>query len=212
MAEASSPRLIELPTSRGPVGCAYHPVPGATAAVLAVGGTDGGLDGPADALYPDLAADLLAMGVATLRVDFRLRTAPGSVPEGVFDVQAGLAFLRAEGITRIGLVGHSFGGAVVIAAAVDAPDVVSVATLATQTAGTHRVAELAPRALLLIHGLDDIRLSPDCSRLLYQRAGEPKRLELLAGARHSLRQCREEVRRLLIEWFAETLSGGQSQR
>ena len=198
-------RLFELPTDRGPVPCAYHEVPGATAAVLAVGGTDGGLDGPADALYPDLGADLAAQGTAMLRVDFRLRTAPGLVPEGVFDVQAGLAFLRAEGFTRVGLIGHSFGGAVVIDAGAQADEVVTVATLAAQTAGTHRVAELAPRALLLIHGLDDIRLSPDCSRLLYQRAGEPKRLELLAGARHSLRQSREDVRRLLLEWFAATL-------
>jgi hypothetical protein len=198
--------MLDLPTTRGEVPCAYHAVPGATTAVLAVGGTDGGFDGPADALYPDLGADLAANGTAMLRLDFRLRTAPGSLPEGVFDVQAGLAFLRGEGIARIGLVGHSFGGAVVIAAAVEAADVVSVATLATQTAGAQRVAELAPRPLLLIHGLDDIRLSPDCSRLLYQRAREPKRLELLPGARHSLRQSREQVRRLLLEWFAVTLS------
>lgn len=212
MPDATSLRMIEVPTARGEVSCAYHVVPGATAAVLAVGGTDGGLDGPADAIYPDLGADLAASGTAMLRLDFRLRTAPGSVPEGMFDVQAGLALLRAEGITRIGLVGHSFGGAVVIAAAVDAPDVVTVATLATQTAGASRVAELAPRPLLLIHGLDDIRLSPDCSRLLYQRAGEPKRLELLPGARHSLRQSREEVHRLLLAWFATTLAGDESQR
>lgn len=205
MGHGTAPRLLDLTTARGAVPCAYHAVRGATGAVLAVGGTDGGLDGPADALYPDLGADLAVGGTAMLRLDFRLRTAPGSVPEGVFDVQAGLAFLRAEGITRIGLVGHSFGGAVVIDAAVEAADVVTVATLATQTAGAQRVTELAPRPLLLIHGLDDIRLSPDCSRLLYQRAGEPKRLELLTGARHSLRQSREEVRRLLIEWFTATL-------
>lgn len=205
MTAEAHPRSLELPTDRGPVACAYHEVPGATAAVLAVGGTDGGLDGPADALYPDLGADLAARGISTLRLDFRLRTAPGLVPEGVFDVQAGLAFLRSEGSARVGLVGHSFGGAVVIDAGAQAAEVVTVATLASQTAGTHRVAELAPRALLLIHGLDDIRLSPDCSRLLYQRAGEPKRLELLAGARHSLRQNREEVRRLLLEWLEATL-------
>ena len=120
MTTEASPRLFDLPTERGPVSCAYHAVAGATSAVLAVGGTDGGLDGPADALYPDLGADLAASGMAMLRVDFRLRTATGLVPEGVFDVQAGLEFLRTEGITRIGLVGHSFGGAVVIDAGAQA--------------------------------------------------------------------------------------------
>ena len=204
-AAAADPRTLLLPTERGPLRCAYHPAPAATAAVLAVGGTDGGLDGPADALYPDLAADLVAGGIACLRVDFRLRTAPGIVAEGVHDVRAGIAFLREQGIPRFGLVGHSFGGAVVIAAAVAEPAVATVATLSTQTAGAQGVAGIAPRPVLFIHGLDDIRLSPECSRILYRAAGDPKRLELLTGARHSLRQRREDVRRLLLEWFAQTL-------
>ncbi len=207
MVDRVAPREITLSTARGPVRCAYHAVEAATAAVLAVGGTDGGLDGPADALYPDLADDLAAIGLATLRVDFRGRIAPGSVAEGVHDLEAGLEFLRGEGLQRFGVVGHSFGGAVVIATAAEAADVVTIATLSTQTAGAQPVSTLAPRPVLFIHGLDDIRLSPDCSRLLYRLAGEPKRIELLEGARHSLRQRREDVRRLLREWFAETLPG-----
>jgi fermentation-respiration switch protein FrsA (DUF1100 family) len=188
------------------VQCAYHAAAGASAAVLAVGGTDGGLDGPADQIYPTLADDFAGLGLATLRVDFRGRIAPGIVAEGVHDLEAGLAFLREEGLTRFGVVGHSFGGAVVIATAASAPDVASVATLSTQTAGAQPVAQIAPRPILLIHGLDDIRLSPDCSRLLYRLAGDPKRLELLEGARHSLRQRREDVRRLLVDWFRDTLA------
>jgi len=195
-----------LDSQRGRIRVVYRAVEGATRALLAVGGTDGGLDGPADALYPDLAEDLAAHGIATLRVDFRGRIAPGIVDEGIFDVLTGLEYLaREHGIERVGLVGHSYGGAVVIAAAAQSPEVATVATLAAQTAGAQPVVELAPRPLLLIHGLDDIRLSPDCSRLLYRMAGEPKRLVLLEGARHSLRQSREEVRTLLVDWFTETL-------
>jgi hypothetical protein len=41
--------------------------------------------------------------------------------------------------------------------------------------------------------------------MLHRLAGEPKRLVLLEGATHSLRQRREEVRRLLVDWFVETL-------
>ncbi len=206
MTNPAAPLELAINTNRGPVRCAYHPVPHATTAVLMVGGTDGGLDGPADAIYPALADDFGEHGIAALRVDFRGRIAPGSVPEGVFDVETGLEFLRSDGLQRFALVGHSFGGAVVIAAAAATEDVVSITTLAAQTAGAQPVAILAPRcAALFIHGLDDIRLSPDCSRLLYRLAGEPKRLELLEGGRHSLRQCREEVRSLVLGWFEETL-------
>lgn len=171
-----------------------------------VGGGDGGLDGPAEALYPDLSEDLRESGIVALRVDFRIHRFPGDLAEADHDVAAGIAFLLAEGCTRIGLLGHSFGGAVVIDAAVDEPSVRAVATLATQTAGAMRVAALAPRPVLLVHGLADVRLPAACSRQLYTLAGEPKRLELIPGATHSLRQAREQVRKLLLEWFVETLA------
>lgn len=205
MTALHSPGPLTLHCARGSIRCVYHALPATDAAVVMVGGTDGGVDGPADALYPDLAADLGAVGAAVLRVDFRLHRAPGDVDEGVYDVRNGIAFLREQGIQRVGLLGHSFGGAVVIAAAVEEPAVTAVATLATQTAGALRVGALAPRPVLFVHGLDDQRLSPDCSRLLYRLAGEPKRIELLPGARHSLRQRREDVRRMLRDWFRETL-------
>jgi fermentation-respiration switch protein FrsA (DUF1100 family) len=68
------------------------------------------------------------------------------------------------------------------------------------------VNELAPVPILLVHGLLDDRLPPSCSELLYERAGEPRRLELLEGATHSLRQRREDVRAMALAWFEETLA------
>jgi pimeloyl-ACP methyl ester carboxylesterase len=200
---------LDVPSVRGPVACAYTPPPAEGAPVVVmVGGGDGGLDGPLG-LYPALADDLLAAGLGTLRVDFRIHRFPGPVEEGVHDVRAAIEWLASRGVERVGLLGHSFGGAVVIEAAAQEPDrVASVATLATQTAGAQRVAELTPRPVLFIHGLDDVRLSPDCSRYLYSLAGEPKELVLLEGATHSLRQRHPEVRELLVEWFVETLLGG----
>lgn len=211
---------VEIASTRGPIAAAltlpadphieartadppHVPLDGAPVVVM-VGGGDGGLDGPVG-LYPALAADLARAGMGTLRVDFRIHRFPGPVDEGVHDVRAALAWLVASGAGRVGLLGHSFGGAVVIAAAVEEVRVASVATLATQTAGAQRVAELAPTPLLLVHGLDDVRLSPDCSRLLHSMAGEPKELVLLEGATHSLRQRHPEVRACLVEWFARTL-------
>jgi fermentation-respiration switch protein FrsA (DUF1100 family) len=193
---------VAIPTDRGDVPALFDPPPaGGGSAALLVGGADGGFDGPAEALYPTLAEDLAAAGRGALRLDFRIHRFPNDVDEGVYDVRAGIAYLAERGVERIALVGHSFGGAVVIDAAIGEARVACVATLATQTAGAQRVALLAPTPLLLIHGLDDIRLSPDCSRLLHRMAGEPKELVLLERATHSLRQRREEVRRLLLRWF-----------
>lgn len=197
--------LVTISTNRGDVAAVYHPVAGARAAVLMVGGTDGGFDGPADRLYPTLAADLTSRGVAALRVDFRLHQAPGDVEQGAHDVLAGVRFLEEAGVSRVALVGHSFGGAVVVRAGARSERVVAVVTLATQSYGVEDAPRLAPRALLVVHGLNDRRLPPDCSRYLYALAREPKQLVLLEGAKHSLRQRREELRALLVEWLCGRL-------
>jgi len=194
---------MEIASERGGVRCALHWVDGAASGVVMVGGGDGGLEGPAEALYPTLGEDLAGLEIATLRVDFRVHRLRGDGEEGVADVLAGVRYLIEQGIERVGVLGHSFGGAVVIEAAAEEPLIRSVVTLATQTAGAQRVGEIAP--LLLVHGLDDVRLSPDCSRMLHRMAGEPKQLVLLEGATHSLRQRREDVRELVRGWYVETL-------
>jgi dipeptidyl aminopeptidase/acylaminoacyl peptidase len=58
---------------------------------------------------------------------------------------------------------------------------------------------------LLVHGELDTRLPPRCSRYVYEHAGEPTELVILPGAKHSLRQRREELRTLLREWLVEKL-------
>ena len=201
--------LAGLPTvlssERGDISAAYHLVTDAQAAVIWVGGTDGGVMGPADAIYPTLAADLASEGIASLRLAFRVLGSPGNLDEAVHDVLAGIDFLKVHGISRVGLVGHSFGAAVVIAAAARSPEAAAVVTLSSQTAGTEQVPQASPRPLLLVHGRDDQRLPPWCSRDIFARAGQPKELVLLPGARHSLRQRRGELRDLLRRWLAEKL-------
>ena len=202
--------LLQIPSGRGPIACALDMPRSATAAVVMVGGGDGGLNGPAEAIYPTLAEDLAEAEIAALRLDFRTHRFPGIVEEAVYDVHAALAYLAGRGIASVGLLGHSFGGAVVIEAAVSGAGsaaVEAVVTLATQTAGAQRVGELAPRPLLLVHGLADQRLSPQCSQQLHRLAGEPKQLVLYEGATHSLRQRREELRRLLRDWLGDMLGG-----
>ena len=196
---------VHLPTERGPIACLYQEGKTRRGAVVFVDGTDGGFDGPANGIYTTLGHDLLAEGVSSLRLDFRLHVAPGNVEEGTHDVLAGVAFLKGKEAGRIGVVGHSYGGAVVINAAARSSAIDAVVTLSTQTAGTSLVAKIAPRPLLLIHGELDARLPPECSRHVYERAGEPKELVILKGAKHSLRQRRGDLRALLREWLVAQL-------
>ena len=204
-----SAQTLLLSSKRGALSCAFHAksVPGA--AVVMVGGGDGGLDGPAQAIYPTLGEDLAILDIATLRVDFRIHQFPGDIEEAVHDILVGARYLLDQGYQPVGVLGHSFGGAVVIEAAAREQRLASIVTLASQTAGAQRVGDLAPRPLLVIHGLDDTRLLPDCSRLIYRQAGEPKQLVLLKGATHSLRQQREVIRRLVGNWFVDTLTRGR---
>ncbi len=206
MSAQNSACPVTIETDRGDIEAVYHPVAGAVAAVIWVGGTDGGVMGPAEEIYPTLAADLAMEGVASLRLAFRILGSPGNLPEAVHDVQAGMRFLEGHGLRRVVLVGHSFGAAVVIDAAPRSPEVAAVVTLAAQSPGTERAAQVSPRPLLLVHGMDDQRLPPWCSQDIYRRAREPKKLVLMPGARHSLRQCREELRRLLRSWIADQLT------
>jgi fermentation-respiration switch protein FrsA (DUF1100 family) len=170
--------------------------------VLWVFGAGGGLGGPAGGLYTRLGHQLRAEGIASLELAYRH---PGQLDECVADALAGLAWLEAQGKRRVVLVGHSFGGAVVIAAGVAAGDAVAaVAALSSQTSGAvGMVGALSPRPLLLIHGTADEVLPEACSRELYARAGEPKRLILYPGCRHGLDECRDRLDHDLMGWLRD---------
>ena len=198
---------IAIPTPAGPTRAIWqrskHPSRGS---LICVGGFDGGFDGPANAIYADLGSALPERGIGVLRLDFRVKGSPGPVDEGTVDVLAGIDWLVGDGTERVILVGHSYGGAIVVRAGVRRKDsVCGVAALSTQTAGVEEVAELAPTPLLLVHGVDDRRLPPRLSQFVYQEAGEPKSLYLLEGATHSLRQQRDKLWRILTDWIDSTL-------
>jgi dienelactone hydrolase len=181
----------------------YYPVKGAKAGVIFVGGIGGDFDSPAKNLYPQLASDLPKETISALRVQFRY---PTLLEESVQDVLVGAKFLHSEGVDSLGLVGHSFGGAVVIQAGIILDYVKTVVTLATQSFGAEDVAALSTHAsILLIHGQVDETLSPRNSELIYNLARGEKKLEILDRNRHGLDESAGQVYSLVHDWLKAKL-------
>jgi fermentation-respiration switch protein FrsA (DUF1100 family) len=119
----------------------------------------------------------------------------------VLDTLAGVHVLEEMQLPRVILVGHSFGGAVVISAGAASPSTVGVVAMSSQTAGTGAVDKISPKPLLLIHGTADEVLPASSSQDIYRRALEPKKMLLYPGCKHGLDQCREELDEDLLAWI-----------
>lgn len=194
---------VLLETTRGQIEGVLHPVEGGTSAVICVGGAMGGIDGPADSLYARLPLLLSSAKISVLRLEYRK---PNDFEECVLDALAGCSFMKGIGATDLALVGHSFGGAVVIKAGELHDLVRGVASLSPQLYGTRQVESLN-RPLLLVHGMADTILSHEASEDIYRRANEPKRIVLYAEAGHSLIQAKDKIDDLLADWLPARLGG-----
>ncbi|HML97408.1 MAG TPA: alpha/beta hydrolase [Tepidiformaceae bacterium] len=193
---------LRMETTRGEIEAILHPVEGGTGAIVCVGGAMGGVDGPADSLYARLPRLLAPSAVTVLRVEYRH---PNNFEECVLDVLAGCSFLRGIGASDLALVGHSFGGAVVIKAGELHDSVTGVVSMSPQLYGTRQVENLG-KPLLLIHGMADTILDHEASEDIYRRALEPKRIVLYAEAGHSLIQAKDAIDALLSEWIPARLA------
>lgn len=201
---------VELFTEGGPVGARFSPASTTTQdpttpqnmAALFVGGVGGDWDSPALGLYPRLAKELPRHGIAALRLRFR---DPRNMAGAIADVLAGLEFLSLQSIAKTVLVGHSFGGAVVLQAAVAAPDkVAGVITLATQSYGATHVGQITC-PVLLVHGEADEILPAGCSQVLYTMIHSRREMQLYQNAGHSLDEVAGELRRLVTDWILAKL-------
>lgn len=201
---------VVLRTNRGDIPAMLNACEGGTGAVIFAGGASGGIGGPADGIFGDLAAVLAGRGVTSFRLDYRQ---PGEFDECVLDVMGALSFLRGIGAERTLLVGHSFGGAVVVKAGeLGGSSVTGVVAMSSQLFGTADVARLSPCPLLLVHGMDDQVLEATASQIIYDRAAEPKELVLFPGAGHALTQCRDELFALLTGWIESHTTAENRQR
>ena len=195
-------RHVEIYTLTGLLTLLWHGDPGAERVVLMAGGAAGGLLGPADGLYQDLGTAFAERGIATVRVSYRR---PNDLGECVLDVAAAVDLASRAGGDRFVTVGHSFGGAVAVGAAIALPSsIVGVVTLATQSGGCEDAHRLDGKPLLLVHGDKDEILPVACSETVRMIAGSGD-LVVLPGSGHLLSQHGPQLRELLLGWIPEVL-------
>ncbi|WP_269851197.1 hypothetical protein [Methanosarcina horonobensis] len=115
--------LVCIETSRGTVESKYYKAEKADKGIIVIGGIGEGFQTPADSLYPRLSEYFKETGVSSLNVKFR---EAGNLAESVIDVLVGIEFLKSENIKTLGLIGYSFGGAVVVQAAFNETDVKTI--------------------------------------------------------------------------------------
>jgi alpha/beta superfamily hydrolase len=193
---------LKFHTSRGEYTGIIHRAENSTRAVIFVCGARGGFTGPGPDSYARLSERLVGEGVTSLRLDYRF---PNDLLECVLDLLVGAGYLKDNGYGPVVVVGHSFGGAVVIAAGANSDHIKGVISLSPQTHGAGMAGQLAPRKLLVAHGKADTRLPFRCAQQIHEWAKEPKELVLFEGAEHRLEECRDELETLLAGWIPATL-------
>jgi len=197
----TSPLLFEIKNKDGYVNSEFYRG-NSDKGVIYMHGVGGGTHGPSNTYHP-LAEGLLESGISSLLINCRYDS---DLEECVSDLLACIEYLDdVEKISRIGLMGWSFGGAVVISAGVMDQRVNTIVTVASQSLGTEHVADLTPRPLLVIHGTGDRTLTYQCSVDIDKRAKEPKKLVLFPGADHGISQNSKEMFELVRNWFLDHL-------
>jgi fermentation-respiration switch protein FrsA (DUF1100 family) len=195
-------RHVEMYTLRGLLTMLWHGEADYAHVVLACGGAMGGLLGPADGLYHDLGVRFAEQGIGLVRVGYRN---PNDLGACVHDLVAVAELAARRGGRRFVTMGHSFGGAVAIRAAIVlGDDAAGVVTLATQSAGCEEAEQLAGTPVLLFHGTNDEILPPQASELVQMLTGGE--LVVYPGTGHLFSDVDDELRERLGTWIPERFS------
>jgi hypothetical protein len=193
-------RHVEVYTVGGLLTMLWHGDPEVENVVLACGGAMGGLLGPADGLYHDLGVRFGEHGIGLVRVGYRK---PNDLGACVHDLVAVAELAARRGARRFVTMGHSFGGAVAVRAAITL-DAVGVVTLATQSAGCEEAERLAGTPVLLFHGQRDEILPPQASELVQMLTGGE--LVVFPATGHLFTEVGDELRDRLGRWIPARFS------
>jgi hypothetical protein len=200
-------RHVEVYTLEGLLTLLWHGDPAAENVVLMCGGAMGGVLGPAHGVYHWLGEHFAQYGIGTIRVGYRR---PNHLPKCVHDLVAAADLANRFGARRFVTVGHSFGGAVALQAAlVLGEHCRGVVTLSTQSAGCEEVGELTGTPILLFHGERDELLPPETSAVVQMLAGHGE-IVYLPGTGHLLSETADDVRERLTTWIPERFANFSS--
>jgi alpha/beta superfamily hydrolase len=191
-----------LHTDEGTIPARFHPAEEGDTAAVWLTSLEGGFEGPGHGMFRRVAERLPHDGISSLRIDYRQ---PGDWKGCVQDALLGVEYLAVRKPTRVVLVGHGFGAAVAIAAGVDSPNVAGVAALSCQLAGTERIADLSPRPLLLMHGSKETTVPEELARRIFERASQPKHLQIYPMCADGLVECHEQIEEDLLQWIRQVL-------
>ena len=194
---------VEVYTLQGLLTFLWHGPRDTPRVVITCGGGMGSLLGPAGGIYHDLGEQFARDDIATIRVGYRR---PNHLPSCVLDLAAAGDLAVQGGANAVVTIGHSFGGAVAIQAAITFGALArGVVTLATQSAGCEDASQLGATPLLLCHGLRDEILPAQTSEVVRLLAGQGE-LMTFPTAGHLLDEAHDELRELLGRWIPERLS------
>lgn len=201
---------VEIYTMRGLLTILRHGPVDATDVVVCVGGAMGGLLGPDGGVYHQLGQALANAGIGVQRLSYRQ---PNDLPACVHDTLATIEMASQQGAKRFVLLGHSFGGAVVVqtAALLPAETVPAVVTFATQSGGCEVADQLTDRDLLFFHGTSDTILPHYSSEMVQMLAGTGE-VVLLDGADHLLHPAGPEILDRLLTHIPTVFAHAAEQR
>jgi alpha/beta superfamily hydrolase len=195
-------RHVEIYTLGGLLTLLWHGDPAAEHLVIACGGAMGGLLGPAEGIYHDLGVRFAEQGIGLVRVGYRK---PNDLGACVHDLVAVAELGARRGAKRFVTMGHSFGGAVAIRAAIVlGEDAVGVVTLATQSAGCEEAERLGETPVILFHGERDELLPPQASELVQMLTGGE--LVVFPDTGHLLSEVADDLRDRLGRWIRARFS------
>ena len=190
------------------------------AVVLVAHCFSGGNTGPAAA---QLARSFNELSMAVLSLDFARPPHADEKSAIVDDLAIAATQLRSTIAAPSILVGHSLGGAAVLAIADQVPEARAVATIAT-TAGAAGLGQIDAqaqrqhiatlhRALLVIHSPGDEVVSLDNARVIFDAARHPKSFISLDGADHGLTRPADAsyAASVIAAWAARYLPAPQRQ-
>lgn len=199
---------LEAYTADGLLTVFWHGDFDAPEVVVCCSGATGGLLGPAGGLWHRVGVALAERGIGTVR--FRYRN-PQDPSQCILEAAAVLELAAREGARRAVTLGHSFGGAVAIRAAVGLPGlVVGVATYATQSGGCEAASRMGRRPLVLFHGDKDRTVPLPSSALVAGFHGRGD-VVVLPGAGHDLIEVADDLLDRTLAWVPSVLRSGESE-